>query len=392
MQNLFVSASVFYLLIFMIAIIVPTKIKLSKGLTVLSFVVFSLSISVLVYYLQPPLNWDLTRHFSCLDSIRNSGISFGQFLFENKFAVGGSEFTSYVAFNVIRYLVIKISDNNSILPWLCVLIDYLIVSYIIIDWSKENNSKVKFSSFLLCFTFLPLVYAASGIRTALAAAIIGLGIYLYLYKEKKAVVFVILAIIAVTIHPVMLIAAPFVFLARYETGIKGYVIVFVVSISIDSLATLFLTSKFSYLARIAYLYKRYTSDDQFRGGRYCLFGDIFLICALLVIYLMKKKRCDKSNYRNKDAALYSFLIFYMCYILGNIGNYDMVLRPAYLLGVFAPVLVSLYANTGGHDFNHKFILNIVKLSIYGVCLYVCYRHTEVFVQGYQFLMGTSRNF
>lgn len=50
-----------------------------------------------------------------------------------------------------------------------------------------------------------------------------------------------------------------------------------------------------------------------------------------------------DNHSNKK-IIYNFLAIYMIYILGNIGNYDMVLRPAYLLGVLAPVLGSFLSD------------------------------------------------
>lgn len=386
MQSLLIPASVSYIVIFIIGVIVVNKVKMTKKAIIFSFIIFSLSLSILAYYLIPPLSWDLGRHFYYLDNIRNSNISLSDFLFRNRSAIGGSAYTSLVAFNCIRYLLVRVFDNNHMLPGLCILVDYLIISYIMVDWSSENakSGKVKFTSLLLCFSFLPLVYAVSGIRTALAASIMGLGIYLYLYKGKSIVIFIFSVIIAVTIHPVMLIAVLFVFLARFEIGNRGMVIVFFVSLTIERIATYLSSSKYSYLARVALLYKRYTSTEQYReGGRMPLAVDIILICILLGVYFIMRKKLEKQFWNKNHTNLYSFLMYYMCFIIGNIGNYDMILRPAYLLGVFAPVLASLITNTEEwYCLNNKLILYPAKFIVVAVCIYGCYRYTILFMQGY----------
>lgn len=382
------NVSVCYIIIFIINIVVTKRIKISKKQVSISFFLFSMALTILTYYIKPPLNWDLRRHFYCLDSIRNSGISFGKFLFHNEFAVGGKEFTSLFSFNLIRYLIIKLFHNNQMLPCFCVFVDYLIISYIMIDWSYENvkNRKVRFISLLLCFTFLPLVHAASGMRTALASTIMGLGIYLYLYKSKKIFVFIVFSIIAVTIHPVMLMAVPFVFLARFETGIKGMIIVLAASLLIERLATYLASSRYRYLARAAYLYKRYTSSDQYRGGRYSLLGVLCILFVIIMIFFIMKKKYEERYWNKNHTLIYSFLMYYIFFILGNIGNYDMVLRPSYLLGVFAPALSSLITNTEEwRCANSKYPLILAQLVIYIVCIYVCYRHALQFMQGYAYM-------
>lgn len=385
LQTLFINASICYIVIFFTGIIAAKKIKVSKKWIKFSFLLFTLSLSIFAYYLNPPSNWDLSRHFYCLDSIRNSGTSLSEFLFHNKSSIGGKEFTSFVSFNLVRYVIVKLFDSNHMLPCFCVFVDYLIISYIMVDWSSENakNGKVKVTSFLLCFTFFPLIHAISGMRTALAATIMGLGIYLYLYKEKKIFIFIVPSIIAVTIHPVMLIAVPFVFLARFKLGVKGLIIVFAVSLLVERGATYLLSSKYSYFARIAYLYKRYTSGDQYRGERFSLFGVIIIILVLIVIFFIMRKKYEEQYWSKTHSLLYSFLMYYIFFILGNLGNYDMILRPSYLLGVFAPVLSSLVTNTEEWYWaNTKYLLHLAQLAICTVCIYVCYRYMQQFMQGY----------
>ena len=343
MQIILNILAIGYILFFLLGVLISKRIKMSDGFIKGAFVLFSFSIALIVFYIEPLSNWDLTRHLKLMDQIRRSEISFFEFIFNNKYNIGGKEYIAYYSFNILRYILAKISDNSHILPFVCVLIDYCIVSYIMVDWSKENNrnGKVNIGVLLLCFAFLPLVHAVSGMRTALAATIISLGIYMYLYKAKTIWILVILALIAATIHPVSLVTLPFVFFARFEMRLKGIVCVVVLSLLLEKIVSWFSESSIFYFMRMAQLYNKYTSSNQYRGGNRYLYITLFVISLFLVLYIVKHFLKKKEILRKKSNAIYFFLIYYMCYILGNIGNYDMVLRPAYVLGVFAPVLATM---------------------------------------------------
>lgn len=386
MQSVFMGVSVFYVFIFITGIIGANKIKISRKMRKLSFVLFALSLSLIAYGVTPPPNWDLARHFEWLDIIRKSDLSLFEFLFQNKSGIGGWLYKNLIGFNFLRYIVAKMFTTNNAMPFLCVLLEYLIIGYIFIDWSKDNNYKgrVNFTSLLLCFALFPFPYAVSGIRNTLAVAIVSLGIYQYLYKGKSIAVFIVFAAIAVTIHPAVFFAVPFVFFVRYETGIKGFLIVFGVTLFIDLATTYFASSGFSFLALMARTYKHYTSENQYRGDRYALYGNVLIIGIFLFVYLIAKKNEGiRKNWDKRQIAVYSFLTYYMCFILGNIGNYDMVTRPSYLLGVFSPALTSLIVNTEKKSRSKtKLILYIVKLAVCGICIYVCYKHTIILLQGY----------
>ncbi len=384
MRDFLVCLSVLYIFIFLTCVFLSKWIRVSQGTICCSFILFSLTLSILAYYVIPPYGWDLRRHFDLLEGIRNSHLSLKEFLFQTRTNIGGSAYTSLVAFNFIRYFIARLTDNNHMLPWLCVLADYLIISYIATDWVLENteDGKVDFFSLMLCFSFYPFVHAVSGMRTALSVAIMGLGIYRYLYKRKGICGFIVLAVIAVTIHQVALIAVPFVFLARFRIGVRGIMFVFLASVLLERMTAFFSASGFRYLVRIAWLYNRYTSDNQYRAGRYNLYGDIILMCIMVIIYLLLQKDGDTIFLSQKHNEIYSFLIYYMCFVLGNIGNYDLVLRPSYLLGVFAPVLSFLIRKAEAkYVWNDKYLLGFLKIIMYGICMFVCYRHTEILVNG-----------
>ena len=343
-------SSIVYVLFFAFTLLFRKRIRISKSQMQILLLGFALSLAIITFYMSPPSDWDIVRHFTYIDTLRQSGRSLGELLFPNKSLLSRSllgfdrEFSSLYTYKLLIYIVIKLTDNNYFLPALCVFIDYIIFGYIVIDWQQTTGKKVTTNllTVLLALSFLPFFGASSGLRNALCASVLGLAVYLYLYKRKKLYVFIILSVIACTIHPAAIMTIPFVFIARLDIGIWGYIAVFVASVLVNTVAKWMSTSSILFLRLIGQKYYFYTSDSQYRGnGRAPLYTVIFLIIIFLMIYF---STCFKKGLPSEDrqrGVIYNFLAIYMVYILGNIGNYDMVLRPAYVLGPLSPVLCSL---------------------------------------------------
>lgn len=336
--------SIAYIIFFVCFSVFQNKLKITKIKNQVIFTLFALSLSVIAYCMSPPVTWDIVRHSAFMDRIRQSGISFFDFIFNNKSYIGGKEYADLLVFNLLRYIVVKITHNNFLLPAICTFICYSIIGYITIDWQEINGkgSNINTLSLLLCFSFLEYGNVISGMRNALAACILGLAIYLYLYKKKKLYVFITLCFIAATIHPpVSLIAIPFVIIAKFNIGIVGYAFVFIASVIAQTVAKWLSTSDVLYFRIVGQKYFSYTSADQYRASRAPLYTVLILIAIFLFIYFVihfRKRSINEDKSRN---LIYSFLVVYMVYIFGNIGNYDMVLRPAYVLAPLSPVLCSL---------------------------------------------------
>lgn len=379
------ALSISYIVIFAILTVFSNKMKLSLSQIRGTFILLALSLAVIAYNMTPGSNWDIVRHSEYMDEIRRSGLSFSDFLFHNKAAVGGSEYADLYVFNILRYFVISVWNNNLLLPAICVFIDYSIVGYIATDWSAStgNGGKVDVLTLLLCLTFMPYFHASTGMRTALCACIMGLAIYLYLYKRKNIFLFVVLALIAISVHPIGIIAIAFVFLAKLNIWIAGFVTVFIVSVSLPYAAKWMSASEIPYLAYIAKKYFQYTSDSQFVSDWVPLLGVLVISAILLLIYFLfvyKRYRSKENSSGKRD--IYNFAAIYMVYVLGNVGNYDMVLRPAYLLGALAPVLASFLTdhtiwirNGLNKDSNRN-----LRLVAWLVCVLIC-----LFVNFYIFL-------
>lgn len=329
--------SVAYVCFFVALIFVLDRIKMKERTLKVLFFLFALSLANIAFAKDPPRAWDLTFHLAYMDQIRNSSLSFFEFLFHNTSWVGGYPF--FFTFNLLRYIICHLSDNNHWLPWTCVLIDYCIVGYIMRDWSKEHekNGKVTWLSFLICFGLLPFVHANSGMRNALAFSLIGLGIYLYLYKRKHVLFFAVLSFMALTIHPSVLICIPFVFLARFNLRKKGLILVFAASVSIEWAAQYLASHATGLFQMVGHLYLRYSGAGQFQLDPVVLLGTL----AIVGLFFAQCCIADFSHCTNAEQNIYAFLAYYMCFILSNVGNNDLVVRPAYLLGVLAPLLATL---------------------------------------------------
>lgn len=372
-----------YAAVFVIFSIFIKKLHITKKHMVILWGFFIFSLSVMAYYsANMPIEhrWDLMNHYYFMDQIRASDISFWKFIFYNDENVGGYEYKNLLIFNMLRYLVVSISEKNYLLPAICVIIDYSIAGYIIIDWSLNGNENYKLNllTLLLLFTFMPYHHAALGLRNALSASIMGLAMYLYLYKMKKTLLFIILAFIAFTIHPVAIIAVPFVFLAKLNLGFVGFILVFAVSMLINPIVKLMLNSHNSFIVFLAQKYIIYTSETQYRGSRAPLYGVLIIITMYLLIYFLLYKRINSDDDNLKQRTIHNFFAMYMAYICGNIGNYDMVLRPAYVFGVLSPLLASflsgkqIWLQKGLNIIEKQLISKSISFVIIALCIYVNY--------------------
>ena len=343
-------------------------------------------------------NMDLARHFYMMQLVKRSGYSFFEYVF-----LHGDAFTSNItlkfnyAFNAIVYLISNYTTNYYIISWVFVFIDYAIIAYIGIDWWKSQGGRKGFMALyeiLICFSLLPFFQAVSGLRTAIAACIMGLAIYLYIYKNKSFIYFAIATILAALFHPVFLTAVPFAIIAKKMERKKGLLISVIASVAVSSMANIFIRASNNFLHSIAYKYLQYTGESGYRGTRFCYYG-VLVICLLTlagyfyIFFLRKsfgnhdqvKKALDTDG--NSRLVIYDFVAYYMIFILSNFGAYEMVLRPAYLLGAIAPILTGLSCGVQGKCRRLDGVLTILLALLFGISIYVSYMyliwHNEYFL-------------
>ena len=87
--------SVIYIILFMGIILFSAKIKLSKKDFKILFAFFILALSILAFCINPPIEWDLSRHFRFLDQIRNSNLNMLEFIFKSSYESDNNRLSKY---------------------------------------------------------------------------------------------------------------------------------------------------------------------------------------------------------------------------------------------------------------------------------------------------------
>ena len=364
---------ILFIVIFIGFVLLSPKVKICSSFKGFMFAGFAAALSIIAYHAAPM--YDLSRHFEFMQLIQDSGKSYIELIQE---PVPGYEHNQfYFLFEFFCYIAAKIG-NYHLAPAFMVLTDYLIFGYITIDWSKSHrvNFNIYFITILLSSLFMPFLYAVSGMRNATAGCLAALGIYLYLEKNKAVIIFTVLMLAATLIHPVVLMALPFVILAKRKLTWKMVLLVIVIIANLKNIANLLANSSSSFLRMLGNYYRVYSSDTQYWGSRRYLYGDLLFVSIFGLLFFIHWR-----NRTRRQFPLHNFFFLYMIYVFGNAGNYDLVIRPMYLLAPRAgPLSYCLFEEewnfTGRQSGLLKHFLYIT-LSI--LCLWVTKDHLTIFI-------------
>ncbi len=380
-----------YIISFLLSsILFHKKIRISKRQATIFWIFFVISLAIIAFQMQPPSNWDLGRNYQLLDTIRNSHLSFIEFVFGGRATYRADGYRNYIFYNIYRYIIVNIFKDNHWFQTITVIIVYTILGYITIDFQFDNNRNDLSNtlSVVISFSFLPFLYVTSGIRNALAASLVGLGVYLYLYKSKNVTIYLVILFISATIHPAVLITLPFVILSKINIGFKETGIVFLLTFLLQNFARLLSSLGNTYLSFIGISYLRYSGTEQYRGGRGNLYG-VLVLSLILFIFIILQIRKEKmisveDGYDdNGNIRICGFLLFMFTYMLGNFQNYDLVLRPGYIVGMFAPMLSNLMNIDNSNIKNIKTIIKaFADIAVIAFAIYVNYKCFEIFVEAF----------
>lgn len=329
--------SICCVVLFTFFIIFSYKIKCSKYTEYLIFFMFAFALAVIAYHAQP--KWDLSVHFSYMKMIEESKMSYLELLTKGFYQYSYNRF--YLLFNLLCFLSVK-AENFHIMPFTVVLVDYLIIGYISVDWKRHHkaNFNIYLSSLLLTWMMMPYMHAVAGIRNANAACLAALALYLYLEKNKNIILSLFILLAAAFMHPAVIIVLPFMILSRYKLSWKQLTMVLAVVLGIKQIAVVLSLSSNEFLQLIGKLYLQYSSATQYRNSRRYLYANLLFIAIFLLIMLAI--RTKNTPYKKLD----SFCILYMLYICGNIGNYDLVIRPMYVLAPLSvPMMYAAFAKS-----------------------------------------------
>lgn len=351
---------------FIFYILVANKIFFSKKIGWIMYLEVAISFAVIAYNAQPV--WDLGIHFSYMGAMDAVDCNLKQIFI---LGIPGFRYNRfYILFNLCCLFAVK-AGNYHLLPFVLVLVDYLIWGYISLDWTyeKAHSTKYMLLATLLSFTFMPYVHAMAGMRNANAACLAGLAVYYSICKKNKKVISIILMFLAVLMHPAVLIVIPIWGITQLVNQItwKYIILGLLIVFALGLIANWFLTSSNSFLQLLGELYTRYSSSEQYRNSRRYLYAD--LLCASFFLFVLMMNR---KNVYVDDRKLAIFISIYLIYVLGNIGNYDLVIRPMYIMAPLANPLCTIAFDESMKTYTKQTagIKFIVKVALFAIGIWV----------------------
>ena len=82
-------------------------------------------------------------------------------------------------------------------------------------------------------------------------------------------------------------------------------------------------------------------------------------------------------------AVEDFILYMMVYMIGNFQNYDLVLRPGYIVGMFAPFLVDQMIEKKPKNSFNKALKVGSNMLIVIMCVYVNYKCMQIFLEAFR---------
>ena len=177
---------------------------------------------------------------------------------------------------------------------------------------------------LILNSFLPIVYIYSGIRNEMAMAIMALAIYLRIYKNCNIIKFGILAFLAVTMHPLVLVAIPLLFLRKIRPGKKSVLLIILIPQILHRVMEYFRMSKIDFLKYLGAKFYNYTYIYVYSQGKFFWFAAIMMTLMVLILSLIIKCKQEQA-----DKSFINFLVWYSVFALANIQSYQIVMRLPY---------------------------------------------------------------
>lgn len=320
---------------------VTYRYSFPKKQVVFLLLLLAVSLAFVGALLEPKPIYDLARHYTLLTAIKNSTYSLKSYLINGPNLLNSNYRYTYL-FNILCYFIARYLPFQT-LPFIAIFVSYACLMYVIVDhFDREGLSNRNILlSLALCQVIMPYLYVYSGIRNAMASAIIALAIYRFFYKTNSYIELAVWTIVSFLIHPVAFILVPFVLFSRIQLNFKRMLLPLLLP------SVLYLVNEFvrlragnDLLVRIAAKYYNYTqvrADNQ---------GLAFYVCALFILIFIVAFSFY-SNYKNKPITgsdttkrLINMIDWYALFSIGYFSTYEMLTRLPYNIAILSPVIVS----------------------------------------------------
>lgn len=326
-------------------------------------------IAICAAMIVPKANFDLARHYKDYYIIRHSSMNLWEYVF-NSSRITDANYRYMYFYNLINYAVSKFMAKESI-PFISMVVCYGVWGYILLDYKKQNrlpNFYVALS-ILVLNSLMPILYVYSNVRNEVAVAVMALGLYLRIYKKINIFVFAGLTLLAGTMHPIVLIVIPFVFLANIRPGKKGIILVAVIPIALSWGSEKFIKSSNQFFRYIGFKFYNYTYVTEYSQGSFFFYTAIIFTAFILLLSVLRR------NIRTQNVADYRFLNFlswYCIFTLANFQSYQIVMRLPYILGVLSPIIVNVAFKIENYKGYKKLVIVFGMILLILISFYALY--------------------
>jgi len=346
---------IFFLIVLFMGIFFNIDIKIQAFKWALIF--FGISYATLAFYINPPYSWDLYRLYNEIDLMRFGGLNY---------VINSAIYKDLFVTNYLFYFV-SLLPSNGFLPFITILIEFFIFTYISVDFKKKNkdmSTMIYAIIFLLYFTLADISLSLSGIRNVLAFSICGLALYIDFIQGKKGILKWFLYIVPIFIHPsVIIILILRLFIIFKKISFKFSFLLLLWVIFLPQITQYLKYSPIKVLNIIGSLMNDY-SNIQVNYDIRILCINIILVSTLLVssLYLLKnQKDIIPLNHIN----FIRFFILYCLVTLGSITNLILFNRLLFGLAyIFIPIIYYLFKSVS--KIKYKFYY-----FIFMSCSFIC---------------------
>lgn len=334
---------------------------------ILIFNVLVISISSMLIIPKP--DYDLARHYRDIEILRRTEIDFWEYVFHSD-SIVDSNYRFMYTFNAISYIIARFLPKET-LTFLSVFSCYGVFGYIMYDLSKEkkmNNGDIALSM-LLSNCFLPFLYVYSNIRNEISVAIVALVIYLKIYKRCTIFRLVILCVLAITIHPIGMIAIPFMFLSNIHPGKKGIILVILIPVMLEMIMNVCIKSNYDFLRYIGIKFYNYTFVEKYSQGGFFFVEAVVMLSIVLLLSTLIDRENEEINWQFTN-----FLSWYCIFSLANIRSYQIIMRQPFIFGILAPAIVNTLFNCKFYIGNKKYIFYLTYVSSILIAIFAVYQN------------------
>lgn len=364
--------SAFYIVFYIFILIIGslTDIRIKKDYYILSFI-FALCIGFWGFCLVPGRRLDLNRLYVYVQSLRFGNGSILSKIWGVKGNLGEISTEGMIGWNLICYIVQKTGNVH----WLGAFGSFLTVfnvSYILVDYLHTENlsSKALGIGLLLSFMGLQLQYVFSGIRNTLAVSILVLSIYLFAYRRKSIIQSILLAFLAITIHPACIIALVPIIFVKFDNQLLWRCValftmplIFTIARALQGITIPFLSM---ILNRILY----YT-NSEYQYDRPEMIANIIAFISIGFVYWYHKKRGLIKETKQQKLYMNAYYLLGMMMIGCSIHR-DFTLRIGYIMGIAAFPVLSKILYTKYDNRAERYINYTMTLIVLIICGKVYY--------------------